>query len=163
MGDFNKAIKVILRNEGSYVFDADDPGGETNYGISKRAYPKLDIKALTIAQATEIYRQDYWEKVKGDDIENSQLALHVFDMAVNAGVQTATELLQKASGTIVDGRLGPITLKAVNGYPRKVELVWKYKYQRACYYARLAANNTKLARYLNGWIKRVENSNIYPL
>jgi hypothetical protein len=59
---FERAVAFVLRHEGGYVNDPRDPGGETKYGISKRAYPRLDIKGLTEADAKEIYRRDYWEK-----------------------------------------------------------------------------------------------------
>jgi lysozyme family protein len=163
MDVFEKALKIILLHEGGYVNDPDDPGGETNFGISKRAYPNVDIKNLTEQEAGRIYKKDYWEVAKCDQIENAQIAVHVFDMAVNAGVKRSVELLQRAVGTIVDGRIGPMTLKAVNGHPRQSELVWRYKYERVCHYARIAGKNTKLAKFLNGWISRVESTNIYSV
>ena len=61
---FTEAIGVILYHEGGYVNDKDDPGGETMMGISKRAYPNLDIKGLTEDDVKEIYHKDYWLKGK---------------------------------------------------------------------------------------------------
>ncbi len=57
---FNKAVRIILAHEGGYVNHPADPGGETNMGISKRSYPDLDIKNLTVAMAKEIYFRDFW-------------------------------------------------------------------------------------------------------
>ncbi|KKK60142.1 hypothetical protein LCGC14_3027340, partial [marine sediment metagenome] len=51
MASFEKAIPIVLKHEGGYVHDKLDPGGETNFGISKRAYPMVDIKNLTQEQA----------------------------------------------------------------------------------------------------------------
>ena len=65
MGDFTRCIRHILNEEGGYVNHAKDPGGETKYGISKRAYPHLDINNLTLDEAEAIYRLDYWEPVQG--------------------------------------------------------------------------------------------------
>ena len=62
--DFREAIEVILKHEGGYVNDPVDPGGETNMGISKRAYPDLDIKGLTKQSVREIYYKDYCLKGK---------------------------------------------------------------------------------------------------
>ena len=71
---FGDAIKVILKHEGGYVNDSDDPGGETNMGISKRAYPEIDIKRLTEAEATAIYYDDYWRPARVEDVpENLRL------------------------------------------------------------------------------------------
>jgi len=87
----NKAIAFIIKNnEGGYVNDPNDPGGETKYGISKRAYPTLDIKNLTLDKAVQIYRRDYLSKLPV--ILNPQLFYQVLDMAINAGPGTALKL-----------------------------------------------------------------------
>jgi len=65
MANFDKVIDKVLINEGGYVNDPHDSGGETNFGISKRAYPNVNIKELTTAGAKSIYKKDYWDKVKG--------------------------------------------------------------------------------------------------
>ena len=86
MADFNKAIAIILKHEGGYVNDPDDPGGETNMGITKRDFPHLDITNLTVEQAKEIYKEKYWDTINGDDITNQTVATQIFDFGVNAGV-----------------------------------------------------------------------------
>lgn len=111
MDKWGKAIDFVLAYEGSYVNDPNDAGGETNWGISKRAYPSIDIKALTKDQAVEIYRKDYFEAVHGDELPEG-LAIAVFDCAVNQGVLTACRLLQVALGVKVDGIVGPQTIGA---------------------------------------------------
>ena len=60
--EFKDGVIQVLNHEGGYVDDPDDNGGETNFGISKRAYPRVDIKNLTRKQAIKIYYQDYWIK-----------------------------------------------------------------------------------------------------
>ena len=57
---FDKAFEFTIGVEGGYVNDPSDPGGETKFGVSKKSYPNLDIKNLTITQAKEIYYKDYW-------------------------------------------------------------------------------------------------------
>ena len=59
---FLKAFEKVLRHEGGYVNDPLDLGGETKYGISKRSYPHLDIKNLTLDQAKQIYFRDFWQR-----------------------------------------------------------------------------------------------------
>ena len=86
---FNRCINVILRNEGGYVWNIHDPGGETNMGIAKKFYPDLDIKSLTKNQAIEIYYKDYWSKMNLLGIYDENLILQIFDMGVNAGIKTA--------------------------------------------------------------------------
>ncbi len=68
MSQFDKLIDRVLSHEGGYSNDPQDPGGETQWGISKRAHPDVNIKALTRAQAIDIYRADYWDKIKGDQL-----------------------------------------------------------------------------------------------
>src|SRR5574343_326744 len=63
---FDQAFDRLIGHEGGYVFDPHDPGGETKFGISKRAYPALDIAALTLADAKAIYRRDYWDGAQCD-------------------------------------------------------------------------------------------------
>ena len=108
------AIGVVLGYEGGYADNPADPGGETNYGISKRAYPNLDIKALTADDAALIYQMDYWRPMALDQIavEHPGAALILLDSAVNQGVAGATRILQRAAGVKVDGILGPRTVEA---------------------------------------------------
>lgn len=85
---FNRVLEHVLKWEGGYVNDPNDPGGETNYGISARAYPNLDIRSLTKDQAADIYFRDYWLKVGADKLPTA-IAICAFDCAVNQGVGRA--------------------------------------------------------------------------
>lgn len=145
---FEKAIKVILRHEGGYVDHPTDPGGETKYGISKRAYPKLDIKNLTVETATMIYSRDYWGAVMGDSLP-AKADLIVFDMAVNMGVSRAIKFLQEACGATVDGILGIKTLERANSLPNDA-LCSKLTQIRINYYAGLSTFST----FGKGWVRR---------
>ena len=107
------SIAFLLKLEGGYVNDVNDSGKETNFGISKKAYPNVDIKNLTADAATQIYRADYWARVSAGALP-PPLAIHVFDHGVNAGVNIATELLQAMVGTKVDGKIGPQTIAATH-------------------------------------------------
>lgn len=113
MSKFYDIIGLVLEHEGGYVNHPSDPGGETNYGISKRAYPDLDIKALTKEDAAEIYKKDYWGRIKGDDLPAS-VACVVMDYAVNSGVSRASKAVQHSCGILKgDGVIGPHTLNAI--------------------------------------------------
>jgi len=94
MADFNKCIGKTLAHEGGakYTNDPTDRGGETKYGISKRSYPQEDIKNLTEERAKELYKRDYWDRIRGDDIKDEAIAFNIFDCAVNMGVRTASRL-----------------------------------------------------------------------
>ncbi len=86
-----------------------DPGGTTKWGISHRAYPHLNIEELTKHEAMEIYKQDYWDEVSGDELPLG-VDLMVYDAAVNQGIHTAKKMLQDALKVRADGVIGPITL-----------------------------------------------------
>ncbi len=110
--NFERAVKVVLDLESGYVFDSDDPGGETKFGISKKSYPYMVIRDLTIEDATLIYKRDFWDLMKIDDMPDP-LRLLVFDMAVNSGVTRAIKMLQGAAGVTQDGVLGPLLFTAL--------------------------------------------------
>ena len=80
---FDTAFLDTIGLEKGYVNDPNDPGGETKYGISKRSYPNIDIKNLTLAEAKVIYKRDFWNKLKLDKVNNIQIAGEIFDTAVN--------------------------------------------------------------------------------
>lgn len=110
--NFQQALKRTKYNEGEYVNHPNDNGGETNYGISSRAYPNENIKKMTPERASAIFYRDYWIGPKINKLPNS-LAGIVFDDGVVQGQPTAIINLQKALNVPADGIIGPITLKAL--------------------------------------------------
>ena len=110
--DFDEAFDILIGHEGGHVDHPDDPGGETKYGISKRAYPDVNIAALTLDDAKAIYREDYWDRVRADELP-AELRFPLFDAAVNSGVAQSIKWLQRAVGVRDDGVIGPVTMVAV--------------------------------------------------
>jgi len=109
----NTVLDMIIKHEGGYVNHPEDPGGETKYGISKRAYPDVEIDKLSESDAKAIYKEDYWNRIKGDDLPIS-VACVVMDYGVNSGISRASKALQGVCGiTNGDGVIGPHTLSAV--------------------------------------------------
>lgn len=147
--NFDKAFEIIIGHEGGYVNDHRDPGGETKYGISKRAYPAVDIYNLTLDQAKLIYKRDYWDAVDAESIPGVA-RLMVFDCAVNCGVTTARKLLQRAVGTKDDGVIGPKTRAAISATPDIEQRFAGFWLQ---YYTDLKGFDT----YGKGWVRRVAN------
>ncbi len=155
MARFDPAIAKVLAHEGGYVNDPHDPGGETKYGISKRAYPDVDIKNLTLDKAKAIYRRDYWEPLRCG-MWDQRLGENIFDAAVNAGVRRTTKQLQKILEVSVDGVLGPVTLDALKYAPTvltNLELVL----EREGFYIELARRDSGKRRYLIGWLTRARS------
>ena len=155
---FEKAITLVLKHEGGYVNDPNDLGGETKYGISKRSYPHLDIKTLTVEQAIEIYRRDWWDKYRYGDIKDQDVATKVFDLSVNMGPATAHRLLQEALVFLdypveIDGIIGPQTIAAANkADPRR--LLQVLRWLAAHHYYRIAAQRPQSRAFLLGWLGR---------
>lgn len=147
--NFNEFIDRVLGHEGGYVNDPRDPGGETNWGISKRAYPKVNIKTLTRDGAIALYHRDYWIPIRGDELPKT-VAFQVLDAAVNHGVSRAIMWLQKAVGVADDGDFGPVTLKCVKA-ANPNDLALQFNAERLDFYTRLATWNT----YGKGWARRI--------
>lgn len=174
MATFDEAIKLVIQDEGGYVWDPDDPGGETKYGITKRAYPELNIKTLTVAQAEQIYHRDYWNPIY-DQIADQAAANKLFDLSVNEDgpdpghrhPRESVKLLQRALEEIRgrgsgardqkeikdDGIFGPATLAALNA--AEPERLWpEWRARCAWFYGMVVANRPTSRKYLLGWMRR---------
>lgn len=143
---FEQAVAMVLKHEGGYVNDARDPGGETRFGISKRAYPDVDILRLTEDEAKAIYRRDYWDTLRPDEIPE-ELAICLFDCAVNMGRDKAIRLLQRACGVAQDGVMGGNTIAAAN---RLVDPVVRFSAERIIAYTGIRGFDT----FGKGWLRR---------
>lgn len=146
---FHRAVEFVLSEEGGYVNDEYDPGGETKYGISKRAHPTVDIANLTRDQAKQIYYEQYWVPIRSIAEHNPNLAIAVFDTAVNMGVRPAIRLLQVALGVTADGVIGPQTRAKIES--KSGTVIVNFLYERLAKYQTLAT----WSRYRKGWTMRV--------
>ena len=156
MADFDEAIDKTLAHEGGDKFTSDptDRGGDTKYGISKRAYPELDIKSLTQSKAKQIYKRDYWDKVKADQINSQLIAENIFDTAVNMGVRTASRMAQEVLDIEpTDGIIGPQSLKHINAVPVDM-FISKYTLHKVAHYVEICKKNKSQKKYLLGWMNR---------
>lgn len=115
------ALLWVLAHEGGYVNHPKDPGGATNMGVTQRVYdgyrkrkrlPVQSVRAIESSEVAEIYKSQYWDAVRGDDLP-SGLDYAVFDYAVNSGPVRAIKDLQREVGVKDDGLLGQITLGAI--------------------------------------------------
>ena len=158
MARFEEAVRFVLSNEGGYVNDKDDPGGETMHGISKRSYPHLDIKHLTVDQAKRIFHEDFWQKNNYGEIMSQDLATKILDMAVNMGPVNAHKAVQTACNVVlnlklpVDGILGKRTLNALNdafAIDMDLEL-----YRAMCHYQANYYESIGHKKFLRGWLLR---------
>jgi lysozyme family protein len=172
MATFDVFLPMLLQFEGGFVDDRDDPGGATNKGITLKTFrtcatsllgitPTLsNLRALTDEQAGTIYRALYWNKVHGDEIALQDLANIICDFYVNAGAN-AVKVLQNVLNDLgaqlaVDGVIGPACLRALAA-ANQPELYTRFKQSRIKYYEDLAQAQPSLAKFLNGWLNRVNS------
>ena len=157
MADFEPIFKFLIRPdiEGEYSNTPHDAGGETKYGISKRSFPNVDIKSLTVERAKELYKEHYWNPLHGSKLPQP-LALTLFDFAVNSGLDFPVRELQKFLGVVVDGKFGPKTLRAVQALDEKEvrALTNQINDARLRNFLRLANKPTQ-KRFLLGWLRRL--------
>lgn len=159
---FTQAVTRVLANEGGYVKLARDPGGATNFGISQRDYPDLDISALTRDAAIAIYFRDFWNAGRYAELPDA-IAIKLFDLSINIGPAHAVRCLQRAlrsCETVVaeDGALGDASIaaaKRVNGGA----LLAALRSEAAGYYRATAEvagskDGKGEAGFLTGWLNR---------
>jgi lysozyme family protein len=153
--NFDTAFDRLLGHEGTYSNDPADAGGETMWGISKRAYPDLNIASLTREEAKFIYLRDFWQKIHAEELPGA-VAFQVFDFAVNSGIGTAVRYLQRALKVADDGYWGPVTRQAV-AQTRADDLLLRFNALRLDYYTRLST----WPSFGKGWARRVAQNLLY--
>jgi lysozyme family protein len=150
---FDEAFEKLLGHEGGYVNHPSDPGGATNWGITERVARENGyggaMREMPQSAAKEIYRKRYWAPVYGDLLP-AVVRYAVFDAAVNSGVGQAARWLQRAVGVADDGRIGPVTLRAVSqANPDK--LLRSMLAQRLLF----MTNLTGWDSFGRGWVRRI--------
>ena len=151
--NFDHAFIQLLGHEGGYVNHPSDPGGETNWGITKavaRAHGYTgSMRSLPRDTAKAIYRKDYWDAVRAEELPEL-VRYAVFDAAVNSGTRQSIKWLQQAVNTTPDGIIGPKTLAAVRSLDQQ-ELLRKLLAQRLKFFTSLKTWNS----FGKGWARRI--------
>ncbi len=180
MADFNSAIEYVLKNEGGFEDSPNDSGGATNYGISLRFIREIpierlrkygifksgaelgvqDIKELTIDQAKLIYKGEFWDVGRFEEIVEQLVATYLLDMAVEHGLNEAIKIAQRGTWAFYhqrndlkdDGIMGGATLDVIDriGLPLLPVLIAS----RAWYCELIVERNPKDREFLNGWLNR---------
>ena len=158
--NYQNCLEIILHHEGSYVNHPEDPGGETNLGVTKRVYEEWggtkDMKDLLVEDVAPIYEKNYWGRLKCDDIP-SGIDLCVFDFGVNAGTGRSAKYLQRMIGTVADGGIDPNTLRTLGEYIDEHGLeatIRGFQEARQSYYEKLSTFKT----FGRGWTRRVNET-----
>ena len=152
---FIREVEKVLEHEGGYSKDRDDAGGETKFGISKRAFPDTNILDLTKADAIKIYWEFYWKKFKIEMLPEHLQGI-TFDMVVNKGGR-GVKILQKAANDknikdkliTVDGRIGRMTAEACQNL--EIDRVVAYN---VLHYAKIVQKKPSQMKFWYGWFRR---------
>lgn len=183
MSDFRIAEQLTGINEGGYVNDPNDKGGETYAGISRNNWSGwrgwliidglketdgvsaalINRKAKANVQLVELiwsfYKQNFWDINQLGLIRDQQLANTVYDFGVNSGTARAAKYLQDsvnlvaAVNLVADGIIGPVTLQAVNASD-PAKLTLIYNNKRQAFYSSIAKGTQ--ARFLKSWLSRIK-------
>jgi lysozyme family protein len=145
--NFDTAFDRLMGHEGGYTEGKGDPGGETNWGISRRSYPGVDIRNLNRDQAKALYLRDFWMPL-GD--AHPAIKFQAFDFAVNSGIQTSVRKLQSAVGVADDGHWGPVSEAALAKMPLN-DVLMRFAAQRLRFMAALSVWPT----FSRGWANRI--------
>ena len=151
--NFDKAFDRLIGHEGGYVNNPKDPGGETNWGVTKataRANGYTgSMRAMTRDQAKAIYKRAFWDSAKCDQFDGA-IGFQYFDAAVNHGAGNAAKFLQRAVGVKDDGIVGNQTLAAVKAMP-VTDVLFGFNAARLQFYTNLGTWPT----FGKGWARRV--------
>lgn len=150
---FQQIFDRLIGHEGGYVNDPHDPGGETNWGVTKRTAMANgytgNMKTMTRQQAYEIYRRAFWLRYNCEQMPDA-VAYQFFDAAVNHGFGNASRMLQRAVGVLDDGIIGKNSLAAINRKPISDTLM-VLNAERLRFYTQLNGWD----RFGKGWVNRV--------
>ena len=169
MADSSKLVPFILSKEGGYSNDKDDKGGPTKHGITLATWRKVgydkngdgvinekDIKLLTEDDFHRVFKRNYWDACKADQIKDQSVANLLVDFAYNSGVTRVSKFIQKIVGVTVDGIIGSKTINAINNYPRgQRQLFATLRQRRINYLNGIVIANPTQKKFYNGWMNRV--------
>ena len=159
---FDLCFDRVVGHEGGLSLDSNDRGNWTSgkvgvgslngtkYGISAMAYPSYDIRNLTLQDAKDIYRRDYWNKCRCDDLPKA-IDYLVFDAAVNHGNSRSAKFLQTAVGVSADGLIGEKTVAKVSAQNSLENTASQFCVTRGLYYTEIGT----FQRYKLGWFRRL--------
>lgn len=155
MVTLDEAFDRTMGHEGNYVNDPDDPGGETNWGISKRSYPNVDIKNLTRENAKAIWERDFWNPV-ARLVTHRSVVFQLCDAAYNHGFGNAVRILQRAVDTADDGHWGKNSMGRYMTYSEN-DILLRFIAYRTKFFIKL----TTFSKYGRGWMDRIANNLLY--
>ena len=172
MANFKEAFDLVIKNEGGYVNDPDDAGGETYKGVARKMnsnWPGWIIVDLLKRQPNfpsnlnnnielqdeieRIYKINYWDKLRCDRISDQRVANTIFDFGVNAGTSTAAILAQKVVNEKEDGVLGEKSITGINQMEPDKFLAF-YTIVKIARYIQIVKSRPTNQKYFYGCVRR---------
>jgi len=168
MARFSPAVKKVLIHEGGFVNDPRDLGKATNFGITQKTYEQFMGRKVSLDEminmpkgnAVTIYKERYWDTVKGDDLTSYAIAFALFDQGVNRGPARAIRQAQQVLGIFPDGYMDSETVKRLNNVD-EADFMDKYLEKSAQAYRNIVAANSSQSVFLRNWLHRVESIRKY--
>jgi len=167
MSVFDKAFEDTIVIEGGYVDDPIDRGGKTKYGITEKTARVYGYQGkmidLSLKIAKDIYKKQYWDTLRLDEINSDKMKRLMFDASINHGQSRAVLFAQRAYNTlsdntiISDGIIGSQTIGALNSYPYEVDLAYWYIAVRSDYFRNIVDNDETQKRFIRGWGRRIQH------
>ncbi|MDD2798443.1 MAG: glycosyl hydrolase 108 family protein [Bacteroidales bacterium] len=172
MAQFQEAFEKVMKNEGGYVNDPQDPGGETYKGIARSRNSKwegwiridickgqsgfpanLERDTVLQKQIVGFYETNYWDTISADGIANQQVAETIFDFGVNAGVKVSATLAQQVVEATADGVIGPKTIEKLNAFDADHFLA-AFTVLKIARYVSIVKRRPESRKYFYGWVCR---------
>lgn len=173
MSDFNIAYDLTIKNEGGYVNDPSDRGGETYKGVARnmhsawRGWATIDLlkkqssfpsnleKDLTLQnEIKEFYKINFWDKLRLSEVKNQNIANNIFDFGVNAGTSTSAVLVQKVLDTEADGVIGDKTINILNHQQEEEKFIALFTIAKILRYIHICNKRPLNKKYFFGWVIR---------
>jgi lysozyme family protein len=165
MADFDLAFETTMKNEGGYLLHqvGNDRGGMTFAGISRKFWPdwpgwvfldRGEWAEELEPMAKQFYRENFWQKIRGDEIRSQAVADSIYDFAVNSGVGTAVKVAQRILGIKDDGLVGRQTLNAITLWADPDKFLLRYALAKIDRYADICSHDPGQKQFLLGWVNR---------
>lgn len=163
--NWEKSFDAVIAHEGGFTNDPRDPGnklpdgraGSTMWGCTQANWEAYigkkvtqdDMRKLTKDDVKPLYKKNYWDAVKGDELPNG-VDYAAFDFAINAGPAASRKMIQRALGVTPDGIIGPKTMEAIKNADGK-DFLQKFSDAKTAFYKSLPT----FATFGKGWLRRV--------
>ena len=168
MAEIKNLAPWILKWEGGFVNDPLDKGGATNKGVTiavwkAQGYDKngdkkidvADLKLITVEDATNIMKKNYWDRWKADQIKNQAVANTLVDWVWGSGAW-GIKIPQRILGVKDDGIVGDKTIEALNKQNQN-KFLEKLYLARFNFLDGIVASNPSQKRFIKGWKNRMND------